>query len=431
MTDERGVLRRIAWRELFPWLIIFRTFRLSISPTLLLVATLAVFLSGIGWRAGAYIFLTKDERNAAVPGSPLVPGSFLLARTPRAVAKYLPAEESSAIEGYSQLAEPFYRVFRREMTLRSAAYYVFVSLWSLAIWAFAGGIITRRAVVEFGVEETPSFLESVRFAARRYLWYLLAPLYPLSGVLLLMLPVAGLGFIAWLHDFGFVLAGILWIFVILAGVIAAWLLAGLLFGWPLMWGTISAEREGDAFEAFSRSFSYVYGKPLHYLFYAVVASLFGALCWAVAHYTAEIIIEFGFWAFSWGAGAEQAARAQNLANLGQLELLFGGMDSDNQIARFGGILMALSIGLVRLIETGFVFSFFWCVASAIYLLLRQDVDDKELDEIYIPAETPSPHGPLTTPATPAPEPTPAPVPTSDVAPQSDQRLVDTVHVPPQ
>ena len=107
------------------------------------------------------------------------------------------------------------------------------------------------------------------------------------------------------------------------------------------------------------------------------------------------------------------------------------MDSDDQIARFGGILMALSIGLVRLIETGFVFSFFWCVAGAIYLLLRQDVDDKELDEIYIPAETSPPHGPLTTAATPAPEPTPAPVPTSDVAPQSDQRLVETVHVPPQ
>src|SRR4029079_2757943 len=107
MTDERGVLRRIAWRELFPWLIIFRTFRLAISPTLLLVATLAVFLSGIGWRAGAFIFLTQDERNATARGSPLAAGSFLLAQTPRAVGKYLPAEESSTIEGYSRLAEPF------------------------------------------------------------------------------------------------------------------------------------------------------------------------------------------------------------------------------------------------------------------------------------------------------------------------------------
>ena len=424
MTDERGVLRRIAWRELFPWLIIFRTFRLSISPTLLAVATLAVFLSTLGERIGSVVFLTKEQRVY------IAPGPTLADTKPVAVAKYLPVEGSAASAGYFSLGEPFYRLFRREMTINHAAYFAFIALWTLAIWAFAGGIITRRAVVEFGVEETPSFMETVQFAARRYLWYLLAPLYPLSGVLLLMLPIAALGLIAWLHDFGFVLAGILWIFVILAGVVAAWLLAGLLFGWPLMWGTISAEREGDAFEAFSRSFSYVYGKPLHYLFYAVVASLFGALCWAVAHYTAEMVIEFGFWALSWGAGRDKAERIYNLANLGQIELLFAGTDKDNQIARCGGILMALSIGLVRLIQTGFIFSFFWCVAGAIYLLLRQDVDDKELDDIYIPAETPAPHGPLTTAATPVPEPAPAPVPTTEVAPPPDQRLVDTVQVPP-
>ncbi|MBC7854804.1 MAG: hypothetical protein IAF94_15335 [Pirellulaceae bacterium] len=422
MTDERGVLRRIAWRELFPWLIIFRTFRLAISPTLLLVATLAVFLSAAGWRAGELVFLTPDQRSAADPGS------LLYAKTPRAVAKYLPAEESALIDGYFRLSEPFYRVFRRDLTIRHVAYYTFASLWSLAIWALAGGIITRRAVVEFGSEETPGFMETVQFAARRYLWYLLAPLYPLSGVLLLSLPIAALGFIAWLHDFGFVLAGVLWIFVILAGVVAAWLLAGLLFGWPLMWGTISAEREGDAFEAFSRSFSYVFGKPLHYLFYAVVAALFGALCWAVAHYAAEIIIEFGWWAFSWGAGAEQAARIEGFASLSQIQFL---RENDgNQLARFGGILMALSIGLVELFRTGFMFSFFWCVAAAIYLLMRQDVDDKELDDVYVPAEMPAPRGPVRAAATPTPERAPAPIPATDAPPPPDQRMVETVQVPP-
>src|SRR5688500_11610081 len=130
MTDERGVLRRIAWRELFPWLVLFRTFHLAISPTLLLVATLAVFLSGIGWGAGAYIFLTEDQRSAVVPGS------LLSEKTPPAIAKYLPAEESSAVEGYFRLSEPFYRVFRRDLTTRHIAYYTFASLWSLAIWAF-------------------------------------------------------------------------------------------------------------------------------------------------------------------------------------------------------------------------------------------------------------------------------------------------------
>ena len=422
MTDERGVLRRIAWCELFPWLIIFRTFRLAISPTLLFVATLAVGLTYFGSWAGG-IFLLDDNWKVVPPPAPQ-----LAAQTPVAVSKYLPQEGSSATEGYFRLANPFYRVFRRELNVSQAAYYVFVSLWSLAVWGFAGGIITRRAVVEFGTEETPDFVETVTFVARRYLWYLLAPLYPLSGVLLLSLPIAALGFIAWLHGFGFVLAGLLWIFVILAGVVAAWLLAGLLFGWPLMWGTISAEREGDAFEAFSRSFSYVYGKPLHYLFYAVVAALFGALAWAVAHYTADIIIEFGFWAFSWGAGDVQTPRIEKLANLSEIQHLWE--DDGNQLARCGGILMALSIGLVKLIETGFMFSFFWCAAGAIYLLMRQDVDDKEMDDVYVPAETPAPHTPLTTAATPTPVPSPAPVPATDAPPPPNERPVETVQVPP-
>ena len=68
MTDERGVLRRIAWRELFPWLVIARALRQSISPTVLLVATLGVFVSSIGWRIAPYIFFTEKGRmEAGVP----------------------------------------------------------------------------------------------------------------------------------------------------------------------------------------------------------------------------------------------------------------------------------------------------------------------------------------------------------------------------
>ncbi len=424
MTDERGVLRRIAWRELFPWLIIFRAFRLSISPPLLAVATLAVMLTYVGSWVGSVFLIQKvgEEWKIVAPPAPR-----LAEQTPPAMARYLPGEGSSANEGYFRLADPVYGVFRREMTMNQAAYFVFVSLWSLAVWALAGGIITRRAVVEFGAEETPGFVETVKFAARRYLWYFLAPLYPLAGVMLLMLPIAGLGLLASFTDLGVVLAGILWIFVILAGLVAAWLLAGLLFGFPLMWGTISAEREGDAFEAFSRSFSYVYGKPLHYLFYAVIAALFGALCWAVAHYTADIIIEFGFWSFSWGMGADEAKRIENLAVFDSIPSL----GDDQRIARFGGILIALSTGLVRLVESAFTLSFFWCVAAAIYLLMRQDVDDKELDDVYVPTEAPAPKGPTATAAAPTHEPTPAPVPTAEAPPAPDQRPVETVQEPPQ
>jgi hypothetical protein len=33
--------------------------------------------------------------------------------------------------------------------------------------------------------------------------------------------------------------------------------------------------------------------------------------------------------------------------------------------------------------TAFRFTYFFTAASAIYLLLRQDVDEKELDEVYV------------------------------------------------
>jgi len=40
-------------------------------------------------------------------------------------------------------------------------------------------------------------------------------------------------------------------------------------------------RRNDSFDALSRSYAYVFQRPLHYLFYALVAAVFGALagCW--------------------------------------------------------------------------------------------------------------------------------------------------------
>ena len=44
MADERIVVREIAWREILPWLVIFRTFRLARSLSLLFLATFGVLL---------------------------------------------------------------------------------------------------------------------------------------------------------------------------------------------------------------------------------------------------------------------------------------------------------------------------------------------------------------------------------------------------
>src|SRR5688572_15089960 len=60
MTDSRGVLREVAWREVFPWLLIFRCFRLAIHPTILTIALAAALLTPLGWRAAQWIVFQRS-----------------------------------------------------------------------------------------------------------------------------------------------------------------------------------------------------------------------------------------------------------------------------------------------------------------------------------------------------------------------------------
>jgi hypothetical protein len=411
MTDERGVVRRIAWRDLCPWLVIARALRLSISPTVLIAATLGVFVASIGWRIAPYIFFTEQGRiQARVPSDAFWTGAIppghrsLAGSLPAAIGKYLPAEPSGVLDGFYRLAEPMRRLFSYELTINQTAYYLFGFLWSLAVWAFVGGFITRRAVVQTALDDTPGLVETAQFAVRRWPWYFLAPLYPLLGVLFLVLLHVPLGWIMVL-DVGVMIAGAFWILVLLMGIAAAWLLIGTLLGWPLMWGALSADREGDAFDAFSRSFSYVYGRPLNYLFYVIVAALLGALGYAAAQVFIDVVYEFGFWAVSWGAGGERIKEIRGLYDFAS---------PDGPVGRQ---LLAFWRNVANSFLVGYGFAYFWNAAGIIYLLLRHDVDEKEMDEVYLPDEEllmrpPTAAAPATTVPTSA---SPATAPPTDLA----------------
>ncbi len=389
MSDERGVVRRIAWRELFPWLVLVRALKQAISPTGLILATLAVFVASFGWRVAPYIFFTRQGRmDADIPEDAFYTGALpawdgpLIRLVPPAFAKYLPVEPTGVLDGFFSLAEPVRRLLSYELSLNETAYYLFGFLWSLAVWSFVGGFLTRRAIVQTALDDAPGLVETFRFAGRRWPWYFLAPLYPLIGLLILVLLHVPLGWIMRL-DVGVLLAGIVWIFVLLAGIAAAWLLIGLLLGWPLMWGALSAEREGDPFDAFSRSFSYVYGRPLHYLFYVVVAALLGALGFAAAKAFIDVVYEFGFWAVSWGAGGDRVETVREL------------MDArpPSQPLAAGLLLLSFWRSVALTFLQGYMFAYFWCAAANVYLLLRQDVDEKEMDEVYLPEEEAPPRPP--------------------------------------
>jgi hypothetical protein len=354
-------------------LVIFRTFGLASSMPLLILGTVGALLTPLGWDLAESLFLDQPMQTATGHGHFAPPND---GRFPQSVKDIVFTAPDVVQPIYHRFVDPVVHLLSTRVTVQQAAYYVFGLLWMLLVWSFLGGAITRIAAVRLGREERTGLRDALRYAARRLVAYITSPLFPLAGVVSVAVPIFLLGLLMQM-DWGVLVAGILWIFVLLGGLIIAILMTGLLFGWPLMWATVSSEETGDAFEAFSRSYSYTFGRPLHYLFYAVLAVFFGGLSWLLVHNFAEAVIYFCDWPAALGAGADrwdEVLRARQNPSLG------------DDVVAWGVILMNGCTSLVRSVATGFGYSLFWCLATAIYLLLRHDVDQTEFDEVYVEHE---------------------------------------------
>jgi len=141
----------------------------------------------------------------------------------------------------------------------------------------------------------------------------------------------------------------------------------------LMWATISAEGT-DTFDALQRSYSYVFQRPLHYLFYVFVAAVLGWLGWLLVKTFAAAVVGLTYWAAGWACGGERiAAIADPNETLGAL----GGA---------GAAVIGFWVGCVKLLAVGFYYGYFWTATTAIYFLLRRDIDATEMDEVFLDAD---------------------------------------------
>ncbi len=426
MTDGRGVVREVAWRELFPWLLLFRTFRLAIHPTLLTIALLAAIVTPLGWSLGRAIFRVyppNPENPLAVPEGER-PESWLQLMADADERERLPgvnrpptidlvtrlqpqnwSRTSPVLYVYERFSTPILRMYRTATSLQGFAFYSFGTLWTLAVWSLAGGMITRMTAIELGREEQASLKNAFRLSLRRWFDYFTAPLYPVLGTLLLAICCVPVGWLLYSSDVGVIIAGLLWIFVILAGAVMAMLLLWLFIGWPLMWPAISAEETGDSFEAMSRSFAYAFQRPLHYLFYVVLAAAFGLVGWAVVDFACYLTLEAAHWAVSWGAWHER-----------MLEIETTQKPAEGVTALWVGVMMLRGLETIPLaISEAFAYSYFWVAATVIYLLLRQQLDRAEFDDVWL--EEDAPRFPVPSAANePAPQEIKAAVPASPSTP---------------
>lgn len=372
MSHDGAVLRAIAWRDLCPWLLLFRTFRLAIGMPLLIVATMGTLATPIGWRLAELTFAPTTVEHAGAFGAlvesnrewPNNRQSPLLSWT------HGDLRETPLVRVYLRLVTPYQPLFRWPLSGRVFGYLAFGNLWTLAVWALCGGAIVRVAIVQLGAEERVGVGRSVAFAARRFGAYFAGPLLPLLGVGLLMLPLVLGGLLLRFGGLGLLLVGLGFLPLLLAAFGMAVLLIGLALGWPLMWGAISAEEVGDSFEGLNRAYAFSFQRPLHYAFYVAVASLLGCVAWLFVSLFAEGVLHLAEWSLRCGAGSAIDVHAAAWPTTSSMGLV-------------GVRLMGLSVDLVHALAYSFQYSYFWCVTAAVYLLLRQTVDQTEFDEIYL------------------------------------------------
>ncbi|MEX2185543.1 MAG: hypothetical protein WD875_02070 [Pirellulales bacterium] len=451
MTEERPAVRAIAWREVFPWLRLLQVFRMAIRPRVLLLAIVAALLCKVGWQAIGTMFDGSSDANIAYEGAdgkrefgpvarlytrwpwePLydVPGpdggqpmrravqlqgtnAEISASGPAIFASFLTTRPIKQLVGFGEIFSP----------TASTSLTAFLSLclvWAIAVWAFAGGVITRIAAVGFARGEQISWNRATQFGWRKWPSFFASPMLPILGVVLIALFMALFGLIMRIPYIGIPMIAIAWPLFLIGGLLMAILLLGLVVGWPLMWCTVSCEGT-DSFDALGRSYGYVFGKPLQYLGYGVVALVFGWLGWQVVSIFSELLVNTTQWAVSWGSGGKNMHLVSSL-----LPFAAKTPDGVTGLDVWSAKLIYFFNGCVRSIPVAFLYSFFWCGATMIYLLLRRDEDQTEIDEVFLEDEQET-YGmpPLRTDAAGVSQPADVPAPTPTPKPPAAEKPAAT------
>ncbi|RLS69460.1 MAG: hypothetical protein DWH99_12890 [Planctomycetota bacterium] len=336
-------------------------------------------------------FSAEDSQPKNPPVYPtLNPTGKTAAASRQPIVWFHPAPDSFIHVWRRYVSYPFHAM--DTPTFRKSAYFLLNTLGILALWAFVGGCIARRSVQELGMHVTSPWINTLRWVAARWQSIVWSVAMPLALVLLFCLVPLVLGWISNIPVLGQPVALVLMLPVALMALGVGWVAGIALFGFSLATVSIVTEKQADAFDGMSRASAYVFQRPATLFLAVLVAEWIG-------HFGGSIV------SIVLNTGYNIIAQAFAMGSMGTL----GGMNSWLD-GCFGAI--------VPLLTTAFGFSFFWTASTAIYLVLRKDVDRAEFDLIDMDSTLPAkplpklpespeqaPKGPELTPKTqdPAPE----------------------------
>ncbi|QDU59204.1 hypothetical protein Pan216_00310 [Planctomycetes bacterium Pan216] len=427
MTDDRFDLRNVELREVIPWVHLFRGFRIALDLKKLALGAAGAVLMAFGWSFIALWFIgerpTAPEKPEGATGDQLSHYELEQLEYQERLNSYNALEESRYMpwdqaergtDVYRSVLDPSGKgwrggipasafltlepirrlLFPAGLTLRgpwAAIPGTLLMAWTLLVWSLFGGAITRISAVQVARDGHVGLGEALTFVIRRYLSYLGAPVFPFLGVVFIVILCAIAGFILSIIPGIDVLAGIIWFLPLAAGFVMTIMLFGLVLGWPLMFAAISAEAT-ESFDSLSRSYSYVLTRPWHYLFYSVLAILYGAIVMVFVTAFSYAVLHMSQYSVAWGGGETELRQLYAYVPLagGWRESFGPEADSPTGTTYVSALFVGLWAHVFFLGIVGFAYSYFWSQSTIIYFLLRRDVDETEFEEVFIEEEDDEP-----------------------------------------
>ena len=256
----------------------------------------------------------------------------------------------------------------------------------LAVISIAGGAICRIAALQFARGEKPGLTEALRFSTQRFTSFFAAPLTPIGIIIVPVLFVFILGLIGNIPWAGELIIGLSMPLALIAGALITVVLIGMFAGFNLMFPAIAYDGS-DCFDAISRSFSYVYAKPWRMGFYTTIAAVYGAISYTFVRYFALILLSVTHLFLELGVLTENSKNVNKLTAIWpkpEFMKLLGSSNlaTTNWTESVAAFLVYLFLLAVVGIVVSFVISFYFSANTIIYSLMRYKVDNTALEDMY-------------------------------------------------
>jgi hypothetical protein len=256
----------------------------------------------------------------------------------------------------------------------------------LAVISISGGAICRIAALQFARGEKPGLTEALRFSTQRFTSFFIAPLTPIGIIIVPVVFIFILGLIGNIPWVGELIIGISMPLALIAGALITVVLIGMFAGFNLMFPAIAYDGS-DCFDSISRSFSYVYAKPWRMGFYTTIAAVYGAISYTFVRFFAFILLFVTHLFLELGVWVENSKDVSKLIAIWP-KLKFTKLISYQDVATtnwtesVGAFLVYLFLLAVLGLVVSFIISFYFSANTIIYSLMRYKVDNTALEDMY-------------------------------------------------